>query len=106
MCDKSENERRRGYWWGRILDAAANYSNRRALFDDDSAMVHNQAHRMREHHDELAKGMAKLYPAAKAMLDHYVRLVESGDAGHWDPQDEDVVATLGDVLKELQALAE
>lgn len=36
--------------------------------------------------------------ALKALLDHYVDLVASGDAGKWDPEEEEVVLQARRVL--------
>lgn len=35
--------------------------------------------------------MERLEGALKNLLDHYVAFVESGDCGHWNPEDEPVV---------------
>lgn len=37
--------------------------------------------------------------ALEALLEHYVGLVNSGDAGSWNPEDEEVVANAREVLK-------
>jgi hypothetical protein len=38
--------------------------------------------------------------AARKLLDHYVALVNSGDAGNWDPETEPVVAALRAALSQ------
>ena len=35
----------------------------------------------------------------QAMLDHYLRLANSGDAGNWDPEEEDEVIRARAALK-------
>jgi hypothetical protein len=46
----------------------------------------------------LAAERADLYGALDALLRHYVKLVNSGDAGDWDPEDEAVVIRARQVL--------
>ena len=45
-------------------------------------------------HAELVGRHARLVEAGTALLNHYVALVESGDAGFWDAEDEPVVIDL------------
>ncbi len=42
----------------------------------------------------------ELSDALEAMLNHYLRLAESGDAGNWNPEEEDVVKRVRKVLAE------
>lgn len=48
----------------------------------------------------LVKEPSPLYRAASAMLERYVRLVESGDAGNWDAETEEEVIELRKALNE------
>lgn len=42
---------------------------------------------------------SELKAAAQALLDHYVSLVRSGDAGNWDPETEEPVIRLRKALE-------
>lgn len=46
--------------------------------------------------------MKALKKASEALLDHYVALVNSGDAGHWNPEEEKEVQTLRSILGRLK----
>ena len=51
-----------------------------------------------------AAGVEEMVEAAEALLDHYVGLVNSGDAGFWDPEKEDeVIAIRAALLKHRSA---
>lgn len=48
---------------------------------------------------QLLASAPALYAALEGLLDHYVTLVNSGDAGNWDPEDEDHVKAARAALK-------
>lgn len=49
--------------------------------------------------DEAVSEIDLLRVALNGMLEHYVGLVNSGDAGHWDPEGEAVVVMARAALK-------
>jgi len=50
--------------------------------------------------DDTAETIARLRSALLGMVDHYTQLVNSGDAGNWDPEKEPVVIAARAALRE------
>jgi hypothetical protein len=67
-----------------ILAHARELERERNFWERDSMNAHAGANRLGDQRDDARR-------ALQGLLDHYVGLVNSGDAGNWDPETEPVV---------------
>lgn len=60
-------------------------------FLSELAKTYSLARKLEQERDEAREQAAELLEALEAMADYYVQLVNTGDAGQWDPEEDDVV---------------
>lgn len=60
-------------------------------FLSELAETYTLAKRLEQERDEAREQAAELLEALEAMADYYVQLVNTGDAGQWNPEEDDVV---------------
>lgn len=60
-------------------------------FLSELAKTYSLARKLEQERDEAREQAAELLEALEVMADYYVQLVNTGDAGQWNPEEDDVV---------------
>lgn len=102
MSNPTQGARRAADAITRSISAALPAAKMSPFTDKEHALFVDDISRVIEAHS----GLAELVEAAEAFLAKYVQLVDSGDCGNWDADDEPEVVALRAALKKVTNIKE